>query len=198
MAKDKSAGKEPTFDSAASATAAVAEETVPAAAAPVTGQAPAAAPAQAQPQFIVNGQYVKDLSFENPNILKMMQTSAQQPEVNIDLGVNVNGVNENSGYEVTLQMRVETRRDGMTGFIVELSYAGLFTLTGWENEQVEPLLFIEGPRILFPFARQIVSNLTQAGGFPPLNLNPIDFTELYRRRLAQQAAGQASGSNAVN
>jgi preprotein translocase subunit SecB len=193
MAKDKSgAGKEPSFDSDKDIpdTGAIAGEK------PLAAEGePAAAPAQ--PQFIVNGQYIKDLSFENPNILKMMKPSAQQPEVNIDLGVNVNGVNE-GGYEVTLQMRVETRRDGMTGFIVELSYAGLFTLTGWQNEQIEPLLFIEGPRMLFPFARQVVSNLTQAGGYPPLNLNPIDFTELYRRRLAQQAATGQMGSSTLN
>jgi preprotein translocase subunit SecB len=188
MAKDKSGtGKEPTFDTETADEALPGEK--PVASAPLTGQA--------QPQFIVNGQYIKDLSFENPNILKMMQTSAQQPEVNIDLGVNVNGVNE-GGYEVTLQMRVETRRDGMTGFIIELSYAGLFTLTGWQNEQIEPLLFIEGPRLLFPFARQLVSTITQGGGYPPLNLNPIDFTELYRRRLAQQAATGQTGSMAVN
>ena len=192
MAKDKSgAGKEPSFDTDP------VDEVLPGEK-PVAAEDEGAAPAApVQPQFIVNGQYIKDLSFENPNILKMMQTSGQQPEVNIDLGVNVNGVNE-GGYEVTLQMRVETRRDGMTGFIVELSYAGLFTLTGWQNDQIEPLLFIEGPRLLFPFARQLVSAITQGGGYPPLNLNPIDFTELYRRRLAQQAATGQTGSMTVN
>ena len=149
-------------------------------------------------QIIVNGQYVKDLSFENPNILKMMQGGNVQPEVSIDLGVNVQGVSEGS-YEVTLQVRVETKREGVAGFIVELSYAGLFTLRNWAPEHVEPVLFVEGPKLLFPFARSIISNLTRDGGFPPLNLNPIDFSQLYRRRLAQQAA-QAGGdtSNAVN
>jgi preprotein translocase subunit SecB len=198
MAKDKSSGKEPTFETDTVEDALPGETPVAAESeGPLPGAIGVAQPGQAQPQFIVNGQYIKDLSFENPNILKMMQASAQQPEVNIDLGVNVNGVNE-GGYEVTLQMRVETRRDGMTGFIIELSYAGLFTLTGWQNEQVEPLLFIEGPRLLFPFARQLVSAITQGGGYPPLNLNPIDFTELYRRRLAQQAATGVTGSSAVN
>ena len=143
-------------------------------------------------QLIVNGQYIKDLSFENPNILRMMQTSGQQPEISIDLGVNVQGINEGS-YEVILQVRVETKRDGLPGFIVELAYAGLFTLRGWQAEQVEPILFIEGPKLLFPFARSIISNLTRDGGFPPLNLNPIDFAQLYSRRIAQQAEKAAGG-----
>ena len=155
------------------------------------------APGAQAPQLIVNGQFIKDLSFENPNILRMMQASGQQPDVGIDLGVNVQGVSDDS-YEVSLQIRVETKRDGMTGFLVELTYAGLFTLRGWEADQVEPLLFIEGPKLLFPFARMIISNLTRDGGYPPLNLNPIDFAQLYRRRLQQQAAQAGGQSSAVN
>ncbi len=143
-------------------------------------------------QLIVNGQYIKDLSFENPNVLRLMQASGQQPEINIDLGVNVQDVAEGS-YEVTLQVRVETKRDGAMGFIVELAYCGLFTLRGWPADQVEPILFVEGPKLLFPFARSIISNLTRDGGFPPLNLNPIDFSQLYRRRVAQREA-QANGA----
>jgi preprotein translocase subunit SecB len=154
-----------------------------------------AAPKRAQ--FIVNGQYIKDLSFENPNILRMMQQSGtEQPEINIDLGVNVQGVSE-GGYEVTLQIRVETKRETVTGFIIELTYAGLVTLIGWPKEQVEPILFIEGPKLLFPFARQIISVITQNGGYPPLNLNPIDFAELYQRRLAQ-AREKAQNGGLVN
>jgi preprotein translocase subunit SecB len=160
--------------------------------APQAGASPQPSPAQ----MIVNGQFIKDLSYENPNILKMMQPSGQQPEVGIDLGVNVQGVTDES-YEVTLQIKVETKRDGMAGFIVELTYAGLFTLRGWQADQVEPLLFIEAPKLLFPFARMIISNLTRDGGYPPLNLNPIDFAQLYRRRLQQQQAS-GGGSTAVN
>ena len=156
---------------------------------PVVGDQGATAPG-GQAQLIVNGQFVKDLSFENANILRMMQASGQQPDVSIDLGVDVQGIAEDS-YEVSLQIHVETKRDGVTGFIVELTYAGLFTLKGWEADQIEPLLFIEGPKLLFPFARMIISNLTRDGGHPALNLNPIDFAQLYRRRLQQQAA-QAS------
>ncbi len=164
--------------------------------APVEGDSDALPDGAAQ--LIVNGQYIKDLSFENPNILRMMQASGQQPEISIDLGVNVQGVNEGS-YEVVLQIRVETKRDGLPGFIVELAYAGLITLRGWPADQVEPILFVEGPKLLFPFARSIISNLTRDGGFPPLNLNPIDFAQLYRRRIAQQQA-QSGGaeSNTVN
>ena len=149
-------------------------------------------------QLIVNGQYIKDLSFENPNVLKLMQASGNQPEISIDLGVNVQDISEGS-YEVALQIRVETKRDGAMGFIVELAYAGLFTLRGWQADQVEPILFIEGPKLLFPFARSIISNLTRDGGFPPLNLNPIDFSQLYRRRVAQrEAQAGGAGSATVN
>jgi len=137
------------------------------------------------PSFAVNAQYIKDLSFENPNVIKMMTQQGGTPEVSFNLGVQVNGVGPES-YEVTLSVRAEAKRDGMVGFIVELAYAGVFTLSGIPQDQVEPLLFIEAPRLLFPFARAIVADLTRDGGFTPLMLQPIDFVDLYRRKLAER------------
>ena len=137
-------------------------------------------------QIAVNAQFIKDLSFESPNVLRIMsQPSNQPPEVNFNLGVNANTVGPDL-YDVTLTIRAEAKRDNITAFIIELAYAGVFTITGIPQDQMEPVLFIEGPRLLFPFARAIISDLTRDGGFTPLMLNPIDFVDLYRRKLAER------------
>jgi len=137
-------------------------------------------------QIAVNAQFIKDLSFESPNVLRIMsQPSNQPPEVNFNLGVNANTVGPDL-YDVTLTIRAEAKRDNITAFIIELAYAGVFTITGIPQDQMEPVLFIEGPRLLFPFARAIISDLTREGGFTPLMLQPIDFVDLYRRKLAER------------
>jgi preprotein translocase subunit SecB len=142
----------------------------------------------------VNAQYIKDLSFESPNVLRIISQPGGQPEVQFNLGVQANTVGPDL-YEVTLTVRAEAKRDGLVAFIVELAYAGVFTITGIPQDQMEPVLFIEGPRLLFPFARAIISDLTRDGGFTPLMLNPIDFVDLYRRKLAErQGAGGPSES----
>ncbi|HLG90258.1 MAG TPA: protein-export chaperone SecB [Alphaproteobacteria bacterium] len=137
------------------------------------------------PSFSVGAQYIKDLSFENPNVIKIMSQTGGTPEVNFNLGVAANGVGPDA-FEVTLTARAEAKRDGMTAFIVELAYAGIFRLSGIPQDQVEPLLFIEAPRLLFPFCRAIIADLTRDGGFTPLMLQPIDFVDLYRRKLAER------------
>jgi preprotein translocase subunit SecB len=140
----------------------------------------------------VNAQYIKDLSFESPNVLRIMTQPGGAPEVSFNLGVQANGVGPDL-FEVTLSVRAEAKRDEVTVFIVELAYAGVFTLTGMPQDQIEPILFIEGPRLLFPFARAIVADLTRDGGFTPLMLNPIDFVDLYRRRLAERQGPGGQG-----
>ena len=142
---------------------------------------------QGGPSFAVNAQYIKDLSFESPNIIRVMTQQGGTPEVSFNLGVQANGVGPES-FEVVLSVRAEAKRDNMVGFIVELAYAGIFTLSGIPQDQMEPLLFIECPRLLFPFARAIVADLTRDGGFTPLMLQPIDFVDLYRRKLAERQA----------
>jgi preprotein translocase subunit SecB len=139
----------------------------------------------------VNAQYIKDLSFESPNVLRMMtQPSTSAPEVSLNLGVGVNAVGPES-FEVVLSVRAETKRDAIVAFIAELAYAGIFTIRA-PQDQLEPILFIEAPRLLFPFARAIIADLTRDGGYTPLMLNPIDFVDLYRRRLIdRQNAGNA-------
>lgn len=152
--------------------------------------------AEGGPSFSVGAQYIKDLSFENPNVIKIMTQTGGTPEVNFNLGVAANGVGPDA-YEVTLTARAEAKRDGLTAFIVELSYSGIFRLSNIPQDQIEPLLFIEAPRLLFPFARSIISDLTRDGGFTPLMLQPIDFVDLYRRKLAERQ-GQAVVQNPAN
>jgi preprotein translocase subunit SecB len=165
----------------------------------MTDQSNGAPENQVPGQIAVNAQFIKDLSFESPNVLKIMsQPSNQPPEVNFNLGVNANSVGPDL-YDVTLTIRAEAKRENMTAFIIELAYAGVFTITGIPQDQMEPVLFIEAPRLLFPFARAIISDLTRDGGFTPLMLNPIDFVDLYRRKLAdRQSLADAPVNNLPN
>ena len=158
---------------------------------PANGADNGAPPTDGRGSLSVNAQYIKDLSFESPNVLRIMsQQTDQTPEVSFNLGVQVNGVGPDA-FEVTLTVRAEAKRGGLVAFIVELVYAGVFTISGIPQDQMEPILFIEAPRLLFPFARAIIADLTRDGGYTPLMLNPIDFVDLYRRKLAErQAAGE--------
>ena len=133
-------------------------------------------------------QYIKDFSFENPNAPQSLLPGQAQPEVGIGVDVQVRPANDDI-YEVSLQLRAEAKQGDTVAFLVELSYGGLFQLPGVPQEHLHPILMIEGPRLLFPFARAIVADATREGGFPPLMLNPIDFADLYRRQMAAQQQG---------
>jgi preprotein translocase subunit SecB len=155
----------------------------------------APAGAQAQPPLMVNIQYVKDLSFEVPNAPGIYATLRQPPAVNINLDVQVRRIQEGQEvFEVTLAVRAEATEppnNGQTGhvvFLAELAYAGIFTLTNIPAENVEPVLVVECPRLLFPYARNILADVTRDGGFPPVLLQPIDFVALWQSRRAQQQA----------
>lgn len=149
--------------------------------------------AQAQVGIHVLGQYVKDLSFENPGAPRSLRPSDQQPK--LDVNVNVNARPESqSEFEVELKLEATAQRGTDTLFIVEVSYAGLFQVRNVPQEHMHPLLLIECPRLLFPFARQVVADATRHGGFPPLMIDPVDFAALYRRRVAELAGQQGPGS----
>lgn len=141
------------------------------------------------PPLIISGQYIKDLSFEAPNtpmIFNKMQDTQPDLNVTVDVGVaKMEGI-ENT-YEVTLNLGAEMKISDEVGFITELKYAGVFTLNVPE-ENTGPMLMIECPRMLFPYARNIVSNVTRDGGFMPLTLQPIDFVALYQKNSQDQAA----------
>jgi preprotein translocase subunit SecB len=145
------------------------------------------------PQVGMISQYVKDLSFENPNAPAVYQWQSQpQIEVQFNIGTQKLG---DEVFEVALKIEVLARAEGNTAFAVDLLYAGLFAIRNLPDEQLQPFLLAEGPRLLFPFARRVVSDAIRDGGFPPLVLDPIDFGALYMQQAAQQQA-QASGAQA--
>jgi preprotein translocase subunit SecB len=156
---------------------------------PTTPPADAPKPAAggALPPLIVRAQYVKDLSFENPRAPQSFQGMQNQPAIQIGVHVSATKIGEQD-YEVVLTINAEAKEKDEMLFVAELTYAGVFGVGAVPAEHVRPLLLIEGPRLLFPFARNILADATREGGFPPLMLQPIDFVELYRRELSQQAA----------
>lgn len=137
-------------------------------------------------------QYVKDLSFENPNAPAIYQSQAQ-PAIDVQFNIAAAQVGEEV-HEVTLKIEVRAEAEGQTAFIVDLSYAGLFGLRNIPAEHVQPFLLGEAPRLMFPFARRVVADTIRDGGFPPLLLEPIDFGGLYMQQLeAQQEQGSGTG-----
>lgn len=145
-----------------------------------------------QPMLMVNAQYVKDLSFENPNAPQSLMEQKGQPNVQIAVDVNARQIAEKS-FEVTLQLRCEGKSETASLFIAEVAYAGVFTLGEVQQDYVAPLLYVEAPRQLFPFARNIIADCIRDGGFPQLLVQPIDFVQLYQQRAAQAKAGQQPG-----
>lgn len=137
-----------------------------------------------QPQVGVITQYVKDLSFENPNAPMVYQSEAQ-PRIDVQFNIASNVVGEDI-YEVALKIEVRATAEEQVAFAIELDYAGLFGLRNVPQDQIQPFLFAEAPRILFPFARRIVADMTRDGNFPPLMLEPIDFAALYMAQTQEQ------------
>ena len=140
------------------------------------------------PPLTINAQYIKDLSFEHPDPATSLQGADAQPAIDINVDVGADNIGENT-FEVTLSIKANAKRDENALFVFELQYGGIFTLgTEVPKEAVHPVLMIECPRLLFPFARSIVANITREGGFPPLSLNPIDFAALYHQQMEAAAA----------
>jgi preprotein translocase subunit SecB len=140
-------------------------------------------PPGAAPQLMVLAQYIKDLSFENPNAPRSLQQNVQ-PQINVSVNVSTNPLAD-SDVEVTLKLEGKAEAGDTVLFNVELEFAGVFRIVNVPQEQVQPLMLIECPRLLFPFAREIIANAVRNGGFPPLLLDPIDFVALYQQRMAQ-------------
>jgi len=150
-------------------------------------------PAPQQPiQFSVLAQYIKDFSFENPNAPRSLEPG-QTPQLNFQVNVNVTTVAE-SDYEVALKLegKAETASTVLFGF--DLVYAGLFRIQNVPAEHLSQWIMIECPRLLFPFAREIIAASVGAGGFQPLLIPPIDFLALYRQKVSELQSRQASGS----
>lgn len=152
---------------------------------------------QAQPPLLsVLAQYIKDFSFENPNSPGSLRPREASPEINININVSANAITQND-FEVILHLEAKAA-DGKSAeaknvvFNAELTYAGIFRIQGIPQESLQAALLIECPRILFPFARQIIADATRNGGFPPLMIDPIDFGRLFQSRMAEQAKAKTT------
>jgi preprotein translocase subunit SecB len=153
------------------------------------GQGAGDATGEARPPLVINAQYVKDLSFEVPGAPAIFgQMQQRPPEIGIKVDVQARNL-EGAIFEVVLDIRADCKSAEAVAFILELSYGGVFTLNVPEQD-VRPVLLIECPRILFPFARQILASTTLNGGFLPLMLGPVDFAALYQRQESEGGAGE--------
>ncbi|HSI39690.1 MAG TPA: protein-export chaperone SecB [Xanthobacteraceae bacterium] len=144
------------------------------------------------PTLHVTAQYTKDLSFENPGAPASLSPGSQ-PQIGIQINVNAKPLG-GADFEVELKLEARAESQGKLMFAVELLYAGLFKIQNIAPETVRPFVMIECPRMLFPFARQIVADTVRNGGFPPLYIDPVDFVSLYRQRMAQQQPGAVLAS----
>ena len=150
------------------------------------GQPPAGDAAQVQVHVV--GQYIKDLSFENPNVRKLIATPGDQPSLRVEVNVNAAKVADKV-FESAIQFKAEATSKAGVIYDLELVYAGLFQVENLPEHALEPFLLINCPMLLFSFLRRLVADLTREGGFPPLLLDPIDFAGLYMKRQQQPPAG---------
>lgn len=160
------------------------------------GNGAAAAPAAgAQPQvkFQVLAQFMRDLSFENAVVRGNGMMPTGQPDIQVQVSLDARKRETDGHYEVISKYKVESKikESGQVLYLVELEYGGIFLIEGLPQDQMHPFLLIECPRIVFPFARRIISDVTRDGGFPPLNLDMIDFMAMYRQQVLRQQ-GQAT------
>ena len=162
---------------------------------PAEGQAAEGQPVEqnpaeaAEPMISVLAQYTKDMSFENPAAPGSLRAGQATPEVNVDMRINRH-VNQDNTIEVSIFIKAHATREGSTIFIAELDYAGLFAIQNVGMEQIQPLMMIECPRILFPFARKILSDMTQDGGHMPIMLDMPDFASMFREEMMRRAQEQ--------
>ncbi len=136
-------------------------------------------------------QYAKDLSFENPNAPRSLQQQETGPQINIQVNVNAQQLSE-TDFEVELTLEGDAKIKTEVLFAFELKYAGVFRMRNIPQDQLHPAVMIECPRLLFPFARQIVAEAVRNGGFPPLYIDPIDFVGLYRQKMMEAQGQQGS------
>jgi len=141
----------------------------------------------AQPTLNVLVQYTKDLSFESPGAPTSLRQRENAPSININVNVGANPLSETE-FDVNLTLNAKAEFDKEVLFNVELVYGGVFKIDGFPQEHLLPILFIECPRLLFPFARQIIADATRNGGFPPLLLDPIDFATMFQQKMAEEQA----------
>jgi len=147
---------------------------------------------QAQRQFLVQRIYTKDISFEAPNTPQTFQEN-WSPEINVGLGSEVNKINEQN-FELVLKVSVEAKHEGKTAFLVEVQQGGLFLIQGFGEEETDALMGIAAPNVLFPYAREAVSDLVSRGSFPQFVLQPVNFEAVYTQQRKAKAAQAESGT----
>ena len=138
-------------------------------------------------QFAIQKLYLKDVSFESPNSPQVFTDGEWKPEVNVQLNTGSRGISDGT-YEVMLEVTVTAKQNDKTAFLVELKQAGVFTITGFSEENLAGMLGAYCPETLFPYAREAISELIGKGGFPQLLLQPVNFNALYTQQMQQQAA----------
>ncbi len=158
-----------------------------------TGAAP-------QVRMQVMAQYVKDMSFENMVAQKGLTSSEVQPDIQVAVSLDARKRAQENHYDVTTKFKVtnKNKTNGETLFLMELEYGGVFLIENVPDEQLHPFLMIECPRMLFPYVRRIISDVTRDGGFPPLNIEAVDFLALYRQEVARRAQAQAAAAPLAN
>lgn len=140
-----------------------------------------------QPSLNILAQYIKDLSFESPNAPLSLRPRENAPNISINVNVNANPIAEGD-FDVVLTLTAQAGEGKEVLFSAELVYGGVFRIQNIPQEHMLPILFIECPRLLFPFARQIIADATRNGGFPPLMIDPIDFAQMFQQRMAEEQA----------
>ena len=140
---------------------------------------------QAPPQLNILAQYVKDLSFENPNAPRSLAPQQQPPKINIQINVNAKPLAEHD-FEVELKIEGRAEVPGLVLFSFDLLYAGVFRIVNVPQENLPAIVMIDCPRLLFPFARELIATAVRNGGFPPLMIDPVDFVSLYRQKMESQ------------
>jgi len=153
------------------------------------------------PQFKMKilGQFIRDMSFENILVQKPIEGEVS-PDIQVQVALDAKKRSADSQFEVVTKFNITSKNKGTddTMFVLELEYGGVFQIENVPDEQIHPFLLIECPRMLFPFVRRIVSDVTRDGGFPPLNLENIDFIQLYRQQIAQRQAAQTAAAEQPN
>jgi preprotein translocase subunit SecB len=157
-----------------------------------TGNGADAAPQAAQVKMQVLGQFIRDMSFENAVAQKGLSNADVQPDIQVQVSLDARKRPVDHQYEVITKFKITStnKADKAPLFLMELDYGGIFHIEGVPDDQMHPYLLIECPRMLFPFVRRIISDVTRDGGFPPLNVDTVDFLALYRGEIARRAAQQ--------
>jgi len=186
----RKSGKSTKTDAAKAGEAAAGGDTSPSAGAPEAGAEPAPSPRPEDQPLLVNAQYIKDLSFEAPSAPAIFQQLQRaKPDIAINIDVQVTAL-QDPAYEVVLNMKAECRVEQQVAFILELAYAGHF-IVRVPREHLQAVLLVECPRLLFPFARNVLADVSRDGGFPPILLGPVDFVAMYQRQVQEE--GKADG-----